>query len=188
MPEGRGIWVGANTRPGSSRRGLTWVAPDLSATRTAEGEGAALGVSFLNSRRLLLAGGMLWLATEQGVLRINPSTFASRVWELADVTCLAPATNGVWVGTTRGLSSISADERVQTLGSSSLAVISLLAVGETLWVGTSAGLGQVTAGSDAITTPPELRDQPSMRVTVYALARLQDTIMMATERQLLWRN
>ena len=43
-PTPEGIWAAANARPGEPR-GLTWVARDLSATRTSEGGGAALGLS-----------------------------------------------------------------------------------------------------------------------------------------------
>ena len=197
-PAPDGIWAAANARPGggTSRRGLTWVASDLSATRSSEGAGAALGFSFLDSRRLINAGNQLWLAAEQGVLRIDPSTFRARLWDFPDATCLAAAAHGggVWVGTTRGLSFITADENVQAFGlppllpPSGLPITSLLAVGDTLWAGTSAGLGQVLPGANALTTPAELADRPSLRVTVYALGRLQDTIVMATERDLLWRD
>lgn len=183
-----GIWAAANARPGTERHGLTWVASDLAATRSSEGAGAALGFSFLNSRRLINAGNQLWLATEQGVLRIDPSTFRARLWDFPDATCLAGTPRGVWVGTTRGLSFISADENVQDFGPSGLPITSLLAVGDTLWVGTSAGLGQVLPRANALTTPAELADRPSLRVTIYALGRLQDTIVMATERNLLWRD
>jgi len=33
-----------------------------------------------------------------------------------------------------------------------------------------------------------LRERPSLRVPIYALARLQDTIVMTTERELFWRD
>jgi ligand-binding sensor domain-containing protein len=188
-PAPDGVWVAANARPGGSqRRGLTWVATDLSATRTFEGGGAALGFTFLYSRRMLTAANQLWLATEQGVLRINPSTFRSRLFDLPNATSLARAPDGVWVGTTRGLSLITNDDHVAAIGPSGLPVTSLVAVRETLWVGTTSGLGQLLPGAETITTPPELADRPGMRVPVYALARLQDTLVMATERELLWRN
>jgi len=182
-----GVWAAANARPGQ-RRGLTWVASDLSATRPAEGGGAALGFTFLYARRLLTVANNLWLATEQGVLRIDPSTFRSRLFDLPNATSLARAPDGVWVGTTRGLSLITADDRIMPMGPTGLPVTSLLAVRETLWVGTANGLGQLLPGVATVTTPPELAERPSLRVTVYALARLQDTIVMATERELLWRN
>src|SRR5437867_12901536 len=102
-PTPEGVWAAANARPGE-RRGLTWVARDLSATRTSEGGGAALGFAFHYSRRLLAIGDQLWLATEQGVLRIDSANFQSRLWDLPQATALARARNGVWVGTTRGLS------------------------------------------------------------------------------------
>ena len=179
-PDRAGIWAATNARPGTPRRGLTWVASDLSATRSTEG-------SFLYSRRLVSAGNQLWLATEQGVLRIDPSTFQSRLWDLPDATCLASARDGMWVGTRRGLSLIKADDRVQEFGPT-LPITSLLAAGDTLWVGTSGGLGQVLPAAAAITTPIGLEDRPSLRVPVYALAALPDTIVMATERELVWRD
>jgi ligand-binding sensor domain-containing protein len=184
---GGGIWAAANARP-AQRRGLTWVARDLSTTRSVEGPGAALGFTFLYSRRLLSSGNDLWLASEQGVLRIDPSTLRSRLFDLPDAICLAKTERGIWVGTRRGLSLITSGDEVTNLGLRGVPILSLLAVGETLWVGTANGLGQVLPGTDAITVPPELLDRPSLRVTIDALARLQDTIVMATERELLWRD
>ncbi len=133
-PTPEGIWAAANARPGD-RRGLTWVARDLSATRTSEGGGAALGFGFHDSRRLLAIGDQLWLATEQGVLRIDSASFQSRLWDLPQATALARARNGVWVGTTRGLSLITADDQIATFGPSAVPVLSLLALGDTLWAG-----------------------------------------------------
>ncbi len=188
-PATDGIWSATNARRGA-RRGVTWVASDLSATRSSEGGGAALGFSFLNARSLIARAGQLWLATEQGVLRIDSSTFESRRWDLPDATCLARARSGIWVGTTRGLSFIGADDGVHDFGSrgGGLAITSLLAAGDTLWVGTNAGLGHVLPGASGITTPAELADRPSLRTTILALGRLRDTIVMTTERELLWRN
>jgi ligand-binding sensor domain-containing protein len=191
-----GIWAATNVRPGAAgrvggvggRRGLTWVARDLAKTRTSEGGRAALGFSFLSARSLITAADQLWLATEQGVLRVDAVTFESRLWDLPDATCLALGRGGIWVGTTDGLSLITADERVQNFGPGGLAITSLLAVNETLWVGTNAGLAQLPPHAEAIATPAELGDRPGLRVPVYALARLQDTIVMATERELLWRD
>ena len=175
-----GVWAAANARV-SERRGLTWVENDVSVTRAIEGYGAALGFTFLSSRSIISAGDQLWLATEQGVLRIDPATFRSRQFDLPQATSLARAPDGVWVGTLRGLFIITADDRVTAFGSSAgLGVTSLVAVRDTLWVGTTAGLGKVVPGSDAVASVVD-------RVTVYALARLQDTILMATDRELRWR-
>ena len=175
-----GIWAGANARV-DQRRGVSWVGSDLSSTRFSE-------FSFLSSRRMLAADNRLWVATEQGVIRIDQPASQSRTWDLPDATSLARTSVGIWVGTTRGLSIIKPDDRVSDIASNGIAILSLLAAGDTVWVGTSVGLGQVLPGADAISTPPELAERATLRVPVYALARLQDTIVMATEQQLLWRS
>ena len=186
-PPPEGIWAATNARPGE-RRGLTWVAADLSVTRSTEGGGAALGFTFLSARRLLAARGALWLATEQGVLRIEPATLRGRRFDLERVTSLAPAPDGIWVGSTRGLSVITDDGRIEPVGARELVVLSLLAVRDTLWVGTVAGVGCLPPGASAVTEPPALGGRPSLRVPILALARVQDTIVLATERELAWRN
>ena len=183
-----GVWSATSALAGrAQRRGLSWVASDLSSTKTSEGGRAALGFSFLYARRLLADGDYLWIATEQGVLRVDSTGFAARLWGLPDAICLALSPRGIWAGTARGLSLITADERVQDIGPSGFAITSLLAAADTLWVGTSAGLARVVPGSSEMTTPTEL-SRASLRVTIYALARLQDTIVMATERELFWRD
>lgn len=185
-PTQGGIWAATSARPGQ-RRGLTWVASDLSTMRSTEGGGAALGFTFFAARRLLTARGALWIATEQGVLRIDPTTLRGRRFDLDRVTSLAPAPDGVWVGSTRGLSVITDDGRVEPVGARELVALSLLAVRETLWVGTAAGLGRLPPGTGAVTEPAELAERPSLRVPILALTRTGDTIVMVTERELAWR-
>ena len=178
-----GIWAAANVYPGSAdrRRGVSWVARDLSSTRISD-------FTFLYSRRLLAVGNELWLATEQGVLRIDSSNFSSRLFDLPDATCLASSRDGIWVGTARGLSRITATGGIESIEPRGVPIASLLAVADTLWVGTTSGLGEILPNAQAITTPPELADRASLRVTIRALGRLQDTIVMTTDRELLWRN
>lgn len=188
-PVPSGVWAATTAAAGrAQRRGLSWVARDLSATSSTEGGRAALGFSFLYARHLLADGADLWLASEQGVLRVDSTGFQSRLWDLPDATCLARSGRGIWVGTARGLSLITADEQVQDVEPSGIAITSLLAARDTLWVGTSLGLAYVLAAATAVTTPAELADRPSLRVTVYAIGNLQDTIVMATERELFWRD
>jgi hypothetical protein len=89
---------------------------------------------------------------------------------------------------TRGLSIIKDGDQVDDVPSNGLATLCLLAVADKLWVGTSVGLGQVLPGTGAISVPPELAQRATLHVPIYALAQLEDTLVMATERQLLWRN
>ena len=188
-PVPSGVWAATTAAAGrAQRRGLSWVARDLSATSSTEGGRAALGFSFLYARQLLADGDDLWLASEQGVLRVDSTGFQSRLWDLPDATCLARSSRGIWVGTARGLSLITADEQVQDVEPSGIAITSLLAARDTLWVGTSRGLANVLPGVTAMTTLAELPDRASLRVTVYAIGNLQDTIVMSTERELFWRD
>ena len=200
-PAPGGVWAATSAATGrAQRRGLSWVASDGSATHTIEGGRTALGFSFLYARHLLVDGDQLWLASEQGVLRVDSTGFTSRLWDLPNATCLARSSRGggggggggrgggVWVGTTHGLSLITADDRVHDIGSSGIAITSLLAAGDTLWVGTSMGLAHVLPGATDMTTPRELTEHPGARGTVYAIGHLQDTIVITTANELLWRD
>jgi ligand-binding sensor domain-containing protein len=169
-----GVWT-------AQRRGVTLVTRDLTVTRSND-------LSFLYSRRLIFSGDQLWVVTEQGVVRIDQSTGRSRTWNLPDATALARTREGMWVGTTHGLSIIREDDQIDDVASNGIPMLCLLAAGDTLWAGTSVGLGQVLPGTAAITVPPELAQRATLHVPVYALAQLDDTLVMATERQLLWRN
>ena len=179
-----GIWAATNSRPGGGeRRGLTWVAEDLSATRPAEGGGAALGFTFLSPRRMLVTAGALWLATEQGVLRIDPGggSMRSRVLDVPQATSLASSPDGVWVGTTRGLVVVTRDGGIVRV-STDFPVLSLVAARETVWAGTNAGIVMVPPGTgDAVGVA-------ALTQPIYAMARAGDTIVAATDRSLVWRD
>lgn len=181
-PAPDGIWAATNARLGGvERRGITWVAADLSATRPIEGGGAALGFTFFSARRLLATAGALWLATEQGVLQVDPGTMRSRRFDVPEVTSLAPAPDGVWVGTTRGLSVVTRDGNVVRV-STDFPVLSLVAVRETLWVGTNAGV---------VVLPPDGAGAALVAAStqpIFALTRAADTIVAATDRSLVWRD
>ena len=173
-PAEGGIWAATNAR-------LTWVATDLSATRTGEGGGAALGFAFRSGRRLLSTAGALWLATEQGVLQIDPGTMRSRVFDLPQATSLAPAPDGVWVGTGRGLSVITRDGTIVRV-STDFPVLSLATARDTLWIGTNAGL---------VMMPPDAANTVAVAALtepIYAVVRARDTIVAATDRSLVWRD
>src|SRR5207247_946312 len=148
-----GVGGATVARPGADRSGFTWVSDDLSGPATSEGGGAALGFTFLEGRRLLARGATLWLATERGLTAVDNASYRGREYDVGrglpseDVTSVAPAPDGVWVGTTRGLAVIAADGKATAIGGRGTAGLSLLAVGESLWAGTATGLALLAPGA-----------------------------------------
>ena len=186
-----GVWVATVARPGTGgdRSGFTWVSDDLSATATSEGGGAALGFTFLQGRRLLARGSTLWLATERGLYAVDNVSYRGRAYDVGrglpseDVTSVAPAPDGVWGGTARGLAVVTADGKATALGGRGTAVLSLLAVGESLWVGTATGLALLAPGTPDLTLAPA---PPSLRVPIYGIARVGTTLVVMTSDRLAW--
>jgi ligand-binding sensor domain-containing protein len=187
-----GVWVASRSRVGE-RRGLTWVAADLSAMSATEGSGA-IGFGCLEGRRLLVDGSFLWLACERGLLKIEVGSYRSRLFDAGrglpsdDVLSLAPASDGVWVGTTRGLAVVTRDDRVLPTGTLARPVLSLLAVRDSLWVGTTDGLGLLLPGSNEVGVPADVADQPALHTPILALARVRDTLVAVTADQFAWRD
>lgn len=186
-----GVWVATDARPGRDRSGFTWVSEDLSATTTSEGGGAALGFTFLQGRRLVARGSTLWLATERGLYAVDNGSYRSREYDVGrglpseDVTSVAPAPDGVWVGTSRGLAVVGGDGKATTLGSRGVVVLSLLAVGESLWVGTTTGLALLAPGAPDLVAAPA---PPSLRVPIYAIGRVGTTLVAMTSDRLAWHD
>jgi len=187
-----GVWTVGSARVGE-RRGLTWVTDD--ATETSPEEGAlGPGFAYVAARRLLASGKYLWLATDGGLLKIDPGSGRSRRFDLGsglpseDVLSLAPAPDGIWVGTARGLAVITGDDRVVRIGGFDQAVPALVAVRDSLWVGSAAGLAVLAPGEPEPLVPAELAAQPALRAPITALGRVGDTLVVATVDQLAWRD
>jgi ligand-binding sensor domain-containing protein len=187
-----GVWVTSLSAVGE-RRGLTWVAADLSLDSTVEGAGVA-GFGCFEGRKIVAAGPFLWVACERGLLRIETGTWRSRVFDAGrglaadNVLSVAVAGDGAWAGTSRGLSFVAADERVTNVPGIEQPVLSLLAVRDTLWVGGTAGLGLVLPGTRAVGVPPDVAAQPSLRAPILALAVVNGTLVVATPDHFAWRD
>ncbi len=169
------------------------VGEDLSQSRRLEG-GVTPGMNFFQSRKLLVAGDAVWLATDQGLWKVDPQGGRGRHFNAMDglpsdnILALAPAPDGVWVGTDRGLAVITAGDKIVRVGAFANPVLSLLAIRETLWVGSTVGLGVLPPGVSEPGVPPELASQPSLKTAIIALARVRDTIILATSDHLAWRD
>jgi ligand-binding sensor domain-containing protein len=188
-PGADGVWAVSAI---DGRSGLTWLPNDLSSTTQIEPPpGNGFGPAAV--RRALWVGGALWLATTAGVFRVDPASGHTRRFTLGDglpsedVRALAPAPDGVWVGTGQGLAVITADDAVVRLEGEH-GVLSLLAVRETLWVGSAAGLGVLAPGARRPVVPPAVSNEPALRYPIVALARVGDTLVAVLEDQVAWRD
>ncbi len=195
-----GVWVASAGRGGGERHGVAWVAADLSADTTIEGPGA-LGLGCLQGRRLLAAERLLWLACERGVIRIAMERGGGRGGRAAvrsfdegqglpsnDALSLAPAPDGCWVGTARGLAVVTNADKVVPVGNLAQPVLSLAAVRESLWVGTASGLGLLAPGASEVAVTPDVAGQPALRDPILALALAGDTLVAVTADQFAWRD
>ena len=190
--EGDGVWAASVARPGAQgeRRGITWLRADLSADSTVEGTGVQ-GVDCLDGRRVVADGQSLWVACERGVAKIELSSGRSRLLTglpVSDALSLAPAPDGVWVGTAHGLARVTSGDIISAVGTLTQPVLSLLTTHDSLWVGSVSGLGLVVPGTSEIIVPEDVGDQPALHAPVVALARVGDTLAAATPDQLGWRD
>jgi len=187
-----GVWAVGSPRFGR-RGGITWLPEDLSSTSPLE-PSPENEIGPVTVHRMLAAVGALWIATDGGVFRVDPDRGRTRRFTLGDglpsedVRALAPAPDGVWIGTTRGLAVITADNRVVRIGGFAQPVLSLLAVRETLWVGSVAGLGVLPPGAAEPVVPSAIAAEPALRAPVVALTRTGDTLVVVLEDQVAWRD
>jgi hypothetical protein len=187
-----GVWAASFGARLGGRSGVTWLPQDLTSTTVLEPRpGAGFGVATV--RRMLAAQNALWLATDGGVFRLDPQSGTTRRFTLGDglpsedVRCLAPAPDGVWVGTSRGLAVITATG-VQHVGQFSQPVLSLLVQRESLWVGSVVGLGILLPGAADVALPADVAAEPALRAPIVALARTGDTLVAVLEDQVGWRD
>jgi ligand-binding sensor domain-containing protein len=180
-----GVWVGLAPRVGE-REGLTWLASDLATTRWIGGRGAR-GLGFRTARRLLARRGDLWVATERGVSRVNPTSEESQEFSVPEPLALAAATAGVWVGAARGLFLVTDAGEVRAFDTGGQAVLSLAVVSDTLWVGTAVGLAWLAGGALAVTVPDDVARTPALAAPIVAVAAAGDLLVAATPDQLAWR-
>jgi ligand-binding sensor domain-containing protein len=187
-----GVWTVGSARAGE-RRAVTWVPDDLSETDNNE-DALGRNTAVLFARRLLSAQAAVWVATDHGVFRSPEHDGTGRLFDIAsglpseDVRALAPAPDGVWAGTARGLAVITNDGNIVRLGTVDRAVLSLVAQRESLWVGTADGLGLLEPGANAPAVTPELASVAELRQPIVALTHERDTIIAATPVNLAWRN
>src|SRR5207247_1271826 len=120
---------------------------------------------------------------------IATGSYTSRRFDAAqglpadDALSLAPAPDGCWVGTMRGLAVVTNGDKVIPVGNVSQPVLSLVAVRESLWVGTAGGLRLLASGSSDVAVTPGVAGQPALRAPILALPLTGDTLVGVTPDQ-----
>jgi ligand-binding sensor domain-containing protein len=188
-----GVWV-ATERLSYAEPALTFVAADLSRFEVRRGS-ATFGLGYQQVRRIAALERDLWLATDQGVVRVEGG--GSERVERVDVgrglpdsrvyTVLARR-GALFAGTARGAARINDSLRaVPVAPSFNGTVLSLEQTGDTLWLGTTEGL--LLAPPDAIVAgrTPGLGQSAAFAMPIVALARLGDTLVALGRDRLLWR-
>lgn len=187
------VCAGSDARSRGTRRGITCFRPDLTDFTYYEGTSLA-GLPTGTVRRLLPTGHALWVAGDDGALRLDPRSgdvrqlLARGGLPSEDVRALAAAPGGVWIGTARGLAFVpdtGATPRATSTLLFDAAVLTLAAREDTLWVGTAAGLFVLPPGAAGpVAAAP---DHPELSVPIVALAVKGDTLLAATDARLAWR-
>jgi hypothetical protein len=187
------VCAGVDARFRSVRRGVTCFAADLSRFSYYEGNAVSLLPGTI-VRRVLVTRAAVWAATDQGVLRLDRASGTVRQFDThgglpsLDVRALAPAQDGIWIGTARGLAlAPEGDGAARTSASMVLdaGVLALAVRGDTLWLGTTAGPFLLPPGAGApLSAAP---DRPELAVPIVALAFKGDTLLAATASRLAWQ-
>ena len=185
-----GVWVGSDGRFG--RSGFTLVSNDLQRFEFEEGSGVS-GFGSAAVRQIVVRDDELWAATGAGVVVVQPNGNSHRITTALGlpserVLSLAAGTDGVWVGTQRGLGFVDASGQATRVGARLFdAVRALAAVGDTVWVGARSGLGVTWSGSDRVVIPPGVAAVPELRDEVVALARNEQILVAALRDRIVWQ-
>jgi hypothetical protein len=195
-----GVWVGTTPDsrfPTPYVPGFSWISEDLGRSRLDRGTGA-IGYTFREVRDIVGWEDQFWAATDVGVVRLGarPSSTIDRRAGLPanDVYALAATSDGLWVGTSRGLvllrdGGATIEPAEATLGAGAGVLISaIVADGSSLWAGGPNGLLFLPDGTERVTIPALTSGEPLLLEPVAALAVSQGHPVMATRDRILWRD
>jgi len=187
-----GIWVvtDASARVPS---GITFLSSDLAQATGIPGS-AVFGLPFHAARQLMPGNRALWLATENGLVRVGLDDGKVTRWDVSQglpdsrVTTVAQVKGRLVAGTMRGLIDVGSDDKISRRAPSyDGPVYALKANGDTLWVGTAFGLWASLADDDSLRMPEGFRQQ-SVIPPVLGIGYVVDTLVVMTPGYLAWRN
>jgi hypothetical protein len=187
-----GVWA-TSERTALNYAALTYASSDLREFRYQQGP-PATGFPFSTARRIAGMGRSLWLATDQGVLQLDPGNGRTELIDrgrgLPDSRVYDVVSRQGWlaVGTAHGAARISDSLEVFRVAPSfSDAALSVAISADTTWIGTGIGLFY-TVGRQGDLLRPAGTEPPDFRQPVLQLTWLGDTLMALTRDRLIWRD
>ena len=188
-----GIWVATDAELRTSAE-LAFLPLDLSTSTSVDGA-PPFGLPFAAARRIVASDRALWLATDQGVVRLTLPDRRTTRWNevngLPDPRTLSLVLHQgrMVAGTMRGLAEVQDDGTAERLAMRFIdPAYALLSRGDTLWVGTPFGLRAWMPGEVGLAEPEGLARLGGARVPVRGIGYVADTLVAMTESQLLWRD
>lgn len=188
-----GVWV-VNERTVSADPGLSFVAADFTQFQWYQG-GKARGLPFTQARRVVGRGSSLWLATDAGVIRMDPKDEDVELYDAGRgipdprVLDIAQRKGRLVAGTAHGLAEFTDSTGFYRLAPDfSDAAQAVELSGDTTWVGTRIGLFAALPGQMDLLQPDALGAGLSSQTSVVDLTWRADTLVALTTDRLLWRD
>ncbi len=187
------VCAGSEDRLGTRRRALTCFDEELRRFEYFERGAGLAGLPGAEVRDVAIADRAIWLATEQGLLRIDRR--AQRAEQLRgddlpsdDVGALMERAGGVWAGTTSGLVWVADTGRSRADPTDvSLAVSGLALRRDTLWLATSFGVLARPAAPDLEATSVRVRVEGQVvQEAALAIGAGDGGVLAATHNRLIW--
>ena len=187
-----GIWA-ASERTTLNDAALTYASADLREFSYLQGP-SATGLPFAGVRRIIGMGRSLWMATDQGVARVDPGTGRVEMFDrgrgLPDTRVYDVMARQGWIGvaTAHGAARMSdSGEVFRVAPEFSDPALSVSLSADTTFVGTTIGLFY-TIGREGDLLRPAGTDTTDYRTPVVQIAWLGDTLLALTPDRLLWRD
>lgn len=193
-----GIWIAPASRALEPRFAVTFASADLQRWRWLW-DVRRIGYAGAQASALAIRDGVMWMGTNRGVFRMALDGTTARAITQADglpsdrVLSLLARTDGLWVGTERGLAfvpfEISNPEVAIGMqrGLPRVPVYALLATGDMFWIATEDGLYVRRWLMDDFASRPASPDA-RLRTPVLALTRADSTVFVATRDAMLAYN
>ena len=187
-----GIWA-ASERTSGNYAALTYASADLREFRYLQGP-PATGLPFATARRVVGMGRSLWLATDQGLARMDPGSgrvdLIDRGRGLPDNRVYDVMSRQGWIGvaTAHGAARVSDSLEVFRVApefNDPAYAVSISA--DTTWIGTDIGIFY-TVGRTGDLLRPSCTESPEFQEPVVQISWLGDTLLALARDRLFWRD